>query len=352
MIGHDIIVIGASAGGVEALIQLVSNLPEDLPASIFIVLHISASGTSVLPKILKRHGSLPARHPVDGQVFERGQIYIAPPDQHLLVKQGFIHIVRGPKENTYRPSIDPLFRSAARVYGPRVVGVVLSGMLDDGTAGLQTVKLKGGIAIVQDPADALFPSMPRSAIEHVDVDQVLPLSKIAPALVELARTPVQGGKRMDDETDEQLDIEADLVELQPETLHQQERAGTPSGFACPECGGALWELQDGMLLRFRCRVGHAYSSQTLLSEQTDALEDALWQALRALEEKAALTERLAERARKRNHGISAITFQEQSQDAKERAEVIRRVLINDQGDGQSPISKFAEVMGETRTSPE
>src|SRR5215207_239744 len=189
MSGHDIIVVGASAGGVEALSQLVASLPPDLPASVFIVLHIPAEGTSVLPRILNRAGPLPAIHPLDGQVIEKGHVYIAPPDHHLLIKQGYVELTRGPRDNGHRPSVDPLFRSAARAYGRRVVGVVLTGALDDGTAGLLAVGMRGGICVVQDPQDALYAGMPQSAIDNVEVDHVVPLAEMGELLMQLAQTP-------------------------------------------------------------------------------------------------------------------------------------------------------------------
>ena len=191
MPGHDIIVIGASAGGVEALSQLVRSLPADLPASIFVVLHIAAHSTSVLPIILNRRGSLPASHPQDGEEILAGHIYVAPPDQHLLVKRGHIQIAHDPKENRYRPAVDSLFSTAAQVYNRRVVGVILSGALDDGTEGLLVVKQRGGVAIVQDPEEALYDGMPRSAIKKVEVDHILPLSAIVEVLVKLAYEEVE-----------------------------------------------------------------------------------------------------------------------------------------------------------------
>ncbi len=187
MLGHDVIVVGASAGGVEALRGLVGSLPIDLPAAVFLVLHIPAQSPSLLPEILSRSGPLRALHPTNGEVIQHGLIYVAPPDHHLLLEDGFVRVVRGPRENRHRPAIDPLFRSAARAYGSRVVGVILTGSLDDGTAGLLAIKRRGGVAIVQDPDDALYSSMPRSALAHVDVDHVLVLSEIGPVLARLTR---------------------------------------------------------------------------------------------------------------------------------------------------------------------
>jgi two-component system chemotaxis response regulator CheB len=187
MPGHDIIVIGFSAGGVEALARLIAALPQDLPAALFVVHHFPAKGVSVLPEILRRSGRLPAFHPKHGQPIEHGRVYIAPPDRHLLIHGNRVHLSRGPRENGYRPAIDSLFRTAARTFGSRVVGVLLSGSLDDGVAGLMDVKRQGGVAVVQDPADALYPGMPRNAIQRVPVDQVVPLHEIAPILTRLAQ---------------------------------------------------------------------------------------------------------------------------------------------------------------------
>ncbi len=324
MPGHDIIVLGASAGGVEVLSQLVRDLSADLPAALFIVLHFPAHGTSVLPKILSRAGVLPANHAQDGTKIQPGHIYVAPPDYHLLVKRGYINLVRGPKENSHRPAIDPLFRTAARAYGRRVVGVILSGTLDDGTAGLAVVKRQGGVTLVQDPEDALYSGMPTSAIANVEVDHILPLAKMGDALVRLAHEPVAAGENF---VSDDMAMEADLVQLDLDALQQDERPGTPSGFACPECGGALWELPADGLLRFRCRVGHALSAESLLAEQSEAVEAALWSALRALEESTTLTRRLIERSHRFNHFLTAQRYEERLRESEQSAALLRQLLL-------------------------
>jgi two-component system chemotaxis response regulator CheB len=324
MPGHDIIVIGASAGGVEVLKQLVKELPEDLPASLFIVLHVSPSGTSVLPRILGKHTSFDTAHAQDREKIEHGRIYIAPPDSHLLVKNGYVRITRGPKENGFRPAIDPLFRTAARYYGARAVGVILSGTLDDGTAGLVAIKKQGGIAMAQDPDEALYPGMPLSAIENTEVDYVATVSEIASILMRLASEAVEEG---DKPVSEGLELESDISELEFDALHVEKRPGTPSRFTCPECSGVLWEIDDENIIRFRCRVGHAYSSETLLAEQSDAVEAAMWAALRALEENVSLMLRLSRRMRERGHESTAARFEEQARDADRRAEVLRQTLV-------------------------
>ncbi|MBD1921364.1 chemotaxis protein CheB [Microcoleus sp. FACHB-831] len=322
---HDIIVIGASAGGVEALINLVKNLPAELPAAIFIVVHIPSHSKSVLPIILTRAGSLRACHPQEGAKIENGQIYVAPPDYHLLVKQGCVTLARSARENSHRPAVDPLFRSAARVYGRRVVGVVLSGALDDGTAGLVAVKQRGGVAIVQDPAEAMFTGMPTSAIENVDVDSILPITAIASRLISLTEEPVDGEEA--DPPSGDMQMEVDMAKFDIAAANKDKRPGKPSGFGCPDCGGALWELREGELIRFRCRTGHAYSADTLLAEQSEALETALWNAFRALEERATLSHRLLKRARDRQQILSAARYEDQAKDAELNAAIIRDLLM-------------------------
>ena len=327
MPGHDIVVVGASAGGVETLIKLIEKLPADLPASVFVVLHIPPQNPSLMPGILSRSGSLKAVHPRDGEAIQQGCIYVAPPDLHLLVEQEHVHLLRGPKENRHRPAIDPLFRSAAAAYGPRVVGVVLTGSLDDGTAGLLAIKRLGGVAIVQDPEDALYPSMPLNALRHVNVDYKLPVSEIGPLITHLAYEPVD--KEGAYHVPEEMEIEMRIAEMNMNALNNGEHAGTPSVFSCPECGGVLWEIKDGELARFRCRVGHAYSIESMMAAQSERVEEALWAALKTLEESVSLSRRLADQARERGQDWLAQRFEEKLQDAQQRAEMIRSALFKD-----------------------
>ena len=323
MPGRDVVVVGASAGGVEALIQLVGKLPADWPASLFVVLHLPAGATSVLPQILHRHGALRAAHARDREPIEHDRIYVAPPDRHLLVDRHHVRLVHGPKENGHRPAVDPLFRSAARAYGRRVIGVVLSGMLDDGTAGLQAIKARGGLALVQDPADALFPGMPDSALENVAVDHYAAAADLAALLAELVREPVEDNRVAEDD---KLNLETELVEMDLDAIERTQRPGQPSVFTCPECQGTLWEMRDGELVRFRCRVGHAFSAESLFAGQSERLEMALWTALRALEEKVTLAQRMAARAQERGHHRAAALFVERETEAQHQAAIIRDVL--------------------------
>jgi two-component system chemotaxis response regulator CheB len=282
MTGHDIIVIGASAGGVETLSKLVGQLPADLPATIFVVQHVSATASGYLAQILGRAGPLPVTLARDGERFQRGHLYVAPPDHHLLVKPDRMCVTRGPRENRVRPAIDPLFRSAAVAYGARVVGVILTGLQDDGTAGLLAVKRCGGVAIVQAPDDALYPEMPLSALAQVEVDHCLPLSKIGAVLYRLVyETPAPTPPIP-------RDIPAEVgITIHPgDTTSREEELGTLAPLACPECGGPLWELHNDRLQRYRCRLGHAFTDTSLLAGQTDVIETALWTAVRTMEERA------------------------------------------------------------------
>ena len=289
--GPPIVVVGTSAGGVSALRELVGALPADYPAAVFIVLHISPDAPSGLPDVLKRAGSLPAAWAEDGMAIEGGRILVAPPDCHVLLEPQRVSVTRGPKENRHRPAIDPLFRSAAWSFGPRVTGVVLTGSLDDGTAGLWAVKSCGGTTVVQDPGDAEFAEMPSNALMHNRVDHRLPLAQIAPLLVTLAQKAAPGASA---EPPSQVKDEIEATRMNRE-LRDMARLGTLSPFTCPSCRGALWELEENGHLRYRCHTGHAYTHTSLLIDQNTAIEEAMYSALRAVEEKATALRRLADR---------------------------------------------------------
>jgi two-component system chemotaxis response regulator CheB len=287
---HDLIVVGASAGGVEALQVLVGGLPKGLPAAVMIVMHTSPEGPYLLPDILGRAGSLEVPKPREGDLIERGKLYIAPPGHHLLVKGDRINLSKGPKENRSRPAIDPLFRTAAVAYGPRVVGVILTGMLDDGTSGLSAVKERGGIAVVQDPEDALYSSMPKSAIRHVSCDYVLPVSAIASLLTRLASESATAPEKVP--VTRLMEIEARFVEMETMSMKDMDAIGSHAGVSCPECHGPIWKIKDGTLQRYRCHVGHAYSAQSMVAGQIEAQETHLWQALRLMKERVSLIEEM------------------------------------------------------------
>ena len=322
----NVVVIGASAGGVSSLMRLVSLLPADMDAAVAVAVHVPETSTSALPAILTRQGSLEATHAIDGEALRHGRIYVAPPGYHLLVKRRRVRIVSGPHENGHRPSVDPLFRTAARAHGANAIGVILSGSLDDGTAGLLAIKQAGGIALVQEPSEALFDGMPVSAIENVPVDFVGPVDALASELRQRVASlaSVTGDTNMDDEHREDLDV----VEMDRGTPDPDHWNATPSEFACPSCHGALFERRDETLVRYRCRTGHAFSPDALAAAQYEGIDEALWIALRSLEESSALHRRLHERANERGQVRAAQRFQSRAVGLESRARIIRDVLAD------------------------
>ncbi len=301
---RDLIVLGSSAGGVEALRVVLAGLPVDLAAAVCIVQHVSPASPSVLPQILTRTGPLPATHAIHGEPIRQGRIYVAPPDRHLLVRDGVLELSRDARENGNRPSIDVLFRSAAAASGSRVIGVILTGTLDDGTAGLLAIKHAGGMTLVQDPATAAYPSMPASALEIVKPDRSLPLAEIGPHLASAAGGPAPASRGV-------KIVSTDDV---------------PAPLVCPDCGGVMKETFDDNLVQFRCHTGHVYSPQSVLAGQAEAVERALWSAVRALEESAAVARRLADRARDAEHAERAARYHEQRLAAEEHARLLRDLL--------------------------
>lgn len=307
--------------------HLVAGLTKDIRAAICITVHFPSGGTSALPRILQRAGKLPAVHAEDSQPLEEGRIYVAPPDHHLLIFRDIIRLYRGARENGNRPAVDPMFRSAAIAYGARCIGVVLSGNLDDGTSGLLAIKHRGGIAIAQYPEEAMFSSMPQSAIDHVHVDYVVKLERLSALLNELTEQPAPTEEHPvpDDARKETEYSEFDLARIEDVGEHP----GDLAPFGCPDCGGTLWELREGNLVRFRCRVGHAWTSEALLASQAETLDAALWAALRALEESASLSKQLADRARARGNERLSERMADHAALAERRAATIRNVLLYD-----------------------
>jgi len=322
----DIIVIGSSAGGIEALRTLAGALPKEFPASAFVVQHTSPDSPGVLAKIIDRAGPLPALYPADGERIRPGCIYVAPPDRHLLLEPGIVRLTRGPTENRFRPAVDPLFRSAAQVYGPRTVGVILTGNLDDGTAGLLAVKQLGGIAIVQDPHDALYPSMPASAMRRVRVDHCISLAEIAPLLIHLTSEPVDGKGASD--VPEEMRIEIEIAKEQNPLDAGVEKLGEPSPYACPECHGVLLQMKETGQYRFRCHTGHAYSAKSLLAEISEGVEDSLWNTIRSLEESVRLMRHMAEHLPDSDDKSLAEVFLKKAQEAQRRSDLVRQAAMH------------------------
>jgi two-component system chemotaxis response regulator CheB len=330
MARKDIVVIGASAGGMEALQNLVSRLPANLPASLFVVWHLSPGLKSILPSILSKSGPLRAAHPKDGDRIEEGRIYVAPNDHHMLVEKGYVRITKGPKENRFRPAIDPLFRSAAYIYGPRVIGVVLTGALDDGTAGLYTIKLRGGTAIVQEPADAMIRSMPLNALEHTEADYKLPISEIGDLLARLVREEAGPLPATAADENEKTRLEVKIAEGADALEANVTRFGELSQFTCPECRGVLTMLKEGNLVRFRCHTGHAFSSSTLLHETTETIEQKLWDGVRALDETVMLLSTLGEQLAREGNTRAAEQCFDKAREMHERADAVRGLARENQ----------------------
>jgi two-component system chemotaxis response regulator CheB len=330
---HDIVVVGGAAGAVEALLRFVPELPADLPAAIFITLHDEAGDAGALPELLSRVGKLPTQLATHGAPFQHGHIYLAPPDRHLTLEKRRMTLVLGPRENGYRPAVDPLFRSAAQAFGTRVIGLVLSGGLDDGTAGLMDIKLHGGIALAQDPSSALYSGMPQSAVSNVELDHIVQVDKMARRLVELvsgsatARAPAEPRKRLA-RTPSAAAPRKPAAELPPVP-----QPAFPQNFSCPDCGGAMWELTSDKQLRYRCHTGHTHSSITLGASQDRLVENALWTAIRALQEAAELRRRMAVRLEKHARPGAARDCSRRAKDADRQADVLRDLLLANGGAG-------------------
>jgi len=321
--GRDIVVVAASAGGLGPLRTMLSGLPADLPASLLVVLHIPVTGGRKLPWILDRAGPLRAARAVDGERLGPGRVYIAPPDRHLLVIKDTVRLSRGPRQNGFRPAADPLFSSAALHAGPRTTAVVLSGNLDDAALGSATVERRGGRVIVQDPAEADYSSMPRSAIAAAEHPIVTPAADLAGQVTRLAREKISMLFPNGSEQDEELAAEiSGLLAGAPET---NTLSRTYSDLTCPECGGPLYRAREGRTQTYDCLVGHRWSPQSLVEEQSASVERGLWLAIRSLEERGRLTARLADAARERGHSLSADQFSQVAEEARRSADTLREV---------------------------
>ena len=333
MSSSPVVVIGGSAGAIPALQTLLGGLPASFAAPILIVQHLAADAPSLLPHILERACHLPAHQPVDGEPLRPGVVYVAPPDHHLLVDGDRASVTRGPKENRFRPSVDALFRSAAYTRGRDVVGVVLSGLLDDGTSGLWTVKRRGGVAVVQHPDDAQFPDMPLSALREVEVDHVVPIQAMAELLTRLVGEFAgrEGESRMSEREEERLRIEVGIAREENPLKLGVTRLGAASLMTCPECQGVLVSLEEGATVRFRCHTGHAYTAAALLSEQTKAEEDKAYQLQRAMEEKLLLMLQLADLCEGRGDRTGARAFHEKAQETEARLGRVRALALRSAG---------------------
>ena len=323
---RDIIVIGSSAGGVTALKTIVASFPENFKASVFIVQHVSADSLSLLPKILENKSKLKVVHPQDGDKIRQGYIYIAPPDRHIIIEHDHILVKRGPKENRFRPSIDALFRSAAYNYGTRVIGLVLTGMLDDGTSGMWSVKRLGGLGIIQQPEDAEYPAMPLNVLEYVNVDYILPLSSIGELLCELVVETAPKPYIVHSHDLQRMKSEIDIAAQKNAFENGIMEMGDLTPLTCPECHGVLMKLVEGNLIRYRCHTGHSFHSSSLLTGITESVEMKLWEALKNLEEKVMLLSETAKEFELNKNITAAQDYYHKAEVARNRAKKLHEFI--------------------------
>jgi two-component system chemotaxis response regulator CheB len=322
-----LVVIGASGGGVAAIEAVLAALPPAFPAPILVVLHLSPTRKSLLPEVLTHAGPLRAAAAVDGEPLRPGRIYIASPDHHLMAGRDRVCITRGPKENHFRPSIDVLFRSAAYYYGSRAIGIVLSGGLTDGATGLYAIRRLGGVAVIQDPGEALYSSMPLAAMSRVDVDYALPVAEIGRLLTSLVEEPPR--PEPIDAAHYRKDLKVDIDVAASESAYERGIMGSaePSVYTCPECHGVLFRIKEGKADRFRCHTGHGFSSAALHAEQEAAAEASLWEALKTLQESGALLRELTERLGQAGDEDAARALREKADAVEERLRLLRELAL-------------------------
>jgi two-component system chemotaxis response regulator CheB len=321
--GRNIVVIGTSAGGLEAIERLVRQLPKDLPATIFVVQHMGPEGTgAALHDHIAAAAAMPCALAKGGETFRVGRIYIAPPDCHLLVKNKQLLVTKGARENRSRPGIDPLFRSAAVSHGARVIGVLLTGLLDDGTAGLTAIQRCGGVTIVQQPSDAKYPDMPQNALDALDVDHCVPIAEMGVLLDRLVRQRPGRRRAIPDD----VRIEAEIAERVVSDVAQVNGLGELVPYNCPNCGGVLWKMDASDDTRYRCHTGHSFTEKSLLTSQTEKIEETMWICLRMLEERKNLLTGMAQKENRAHHRVSSV--RERAAQTQIHIDRIRAILLS------------------------
>ncbi|MEP6683838.1 MAG: chemotaxis protein CheB [Parafilimonas sp.] len=341
-VDERIIVIGASAGGLDALKMIIKGLPPGFSAPVFIVWHMSPDIRGILPQLFNSINTIHAAHAYDKEPIKTNRIYVAPPDHHLLVEENRVRVTHGPKENRFRPAVDPLFRSAAYTFGNRVIGIILSGALDDGTAGLGSVKQYGGVAIVQNPVDAQVPSMPENAMREVEVDYTVTAGELPALLVKLLQqqpSPVNENMK-DEKTKKEIEIAAEERALDKGVF----KMGEPSVFACPECHGVLSAIQDVQRIRYRCHTGHAYSADSLLASISEKIEDSLYSAIRGMEESIMLLNHIGDHYAEANHSRLAALYFQKAKEVQERSDTVRAAILNNEFLSKEAISKQSDAL--------
>ena len=327
----NIVVMGGSTGSFDVFKRVAKDLPPDLDAAIFIVWHMSPDVRGILPEVLNNAGPLPAHEARDGDEIKLGNVYVARADHHLLLDNSHMRVTRGPKENRFRPAVDPLFRSAAYEYGPRVVGIITSGALDDGTSGMWAIKMHGGVTVAQDPNDAEIPSMPESAIRQVTIDHIVPAKQIADLIVRLSSeetTPEEEAKMMkkDKRLKDEIGVAAEDRALQTRAFD----VNALSPFSCPDCSGVLSKLQDGGRIRFRCHTGHAFSADSLLASLTENIEESLWSASRGIDESIMLLNHIGDHFAEVNQASLAAQFFQKANEASRRNDIVRSAIFDNE----------------------
>jgi two-component system chemotaxis response regulator CheB len=323
----NVIVVGASAGGVKALVDFVGSLPDDLNASVFVVLHIPAYSRSHLPIILSKAGPLPAVNPSDGEKIRPGIIYVAPNDHHLLIEGNRVLVKKGPKENGFRPSVDALFRSAAISFGPHVIGIVLSGLLNDGTSGLWSVKRQGGLAVIQSPNDADFPDMPRNVLNYVEVDYSVPVIEMGDLIESILEKPANVVPAVSDSEMNLLKMEVMIASRDNAIEMGILQMGEFTPFTCPECHGALVRLAEGSIIRFRCHTGHAFTASSLLANLTKSVEETLWAGMRGLEEATMLLNGIADHFEKSKNPEASDLFRKKAKSTADQSQIVHDTVL-------------------------
>jgi two-component system, chemotaxis family, protein-glutamate methylesterase/glutaminase len=324
----NIIVIGTSAGGLEVLKRLFSGLYEGIAAAVFIVWHIPPDVLGILPQVLSKHSTMPIAHAVDNEPIVFNRVYVAPPDRHMMIERGRLRLIRGPKENRFRPAIDPLFRSAAYSYGSRVIGIVLSGALDDGTAGLWTIKQFGGTSIVQDPQESEARGMPESALRSVKVDYKVTVREMIEVLKQLVLEPATENHEPGIKQREKTGSELKISMMEEQIVKKPIGELTP--YTCPECHGVLGVIKNGDLVRFRCHTGHAFSADTLLSILTDNIEGSIWNAIRGIEESVFLLNSVGDNYAVKNDPKNAGLYFKKAKEMEARAKYLRQAIVGNE----------------------
>jgi two-component system, chemotaxis family, protein-glutamate methylesterase/glutaminase len=318
-----IVVAGASAGGLHSVQELAAQLNAEMHAAVFVCLHFrKLSHNSVVVERLQAHTDFTCKLAEHGEPIRKGYLYLAPPDRHLVIRQGAIVLGQGPQENLWRPSIDVLFRSAAAAYDGRVIGIIMSGLMYDGTAGMSAIKRCGGTSVVQDPAEAEYKDMIQSVLKNVQVDYCVPLEAIGGILTEKTRN---GFNRFEIPND--IRVEAEIAERMALGMERVSALGERSPFICPDCGGGLWEMVNDEVVRYRCHTGHVYNEGELLIRQSDALENTLWTALRMMEERRQLLEKMSREETQKGWKLSADSKHERARALDEHINRLKGILF-------------------------